>query len=178
MSEIDAAHLPAVRTARAGARAAAWTAGAAPAAGDWLHIGLRSRRGRGGAVRCATGPDQCRGGHRFGGGSAVPKTTAELRGNRWGRIQRRSQLGGEGDVRAVELAAPESGPVFAVDHGVWYDEYEAAAGRHNRFTTGSRPRRTGWWRRCLRPGIERGVIEGFFSSALPGIGVGPAYSAS
>jgi Transposase DDE domain group 1 len=38
---IDAAHLPAVRTARAGARAAAWEAGAAPATGDgWLHIDI------------------------------------------------------------------------------------------------------------------------------------------
>ena len=37
---IDAAHLPAVRAARAGARAAAWAAGAAPAAGDWLHIDI------------------------------------------------------------------------------------------------------------------------------------------
>lgn len=37
---IDAAHLPAVRVARAGARAAAWAAGAAPAPGDWLHIDI------------------------------------------------------------------------------------------------------------------------------------------
>jgi hypothetical protein len=37
---IDAAHLPAVRAARAAARAAAWEAGAAPAAGDWLHIDI------------------------------------------------------------------------------------------------------------------------------------------
>lgn len=37
---IDAAHLPRVRAARAAARAAAWTAGAAPAAGDWLHIDI------------------------------------------------------------------------------------------------------------------------------------------
>ena len=38
---IDAAHLPAVRAARAGARAAAWEAGAAPATGDgWLHIDI------------------------------------------------------------------------------------------------------------------------------------------
>ena len=37
---IDAAHLPAVQAARAGARAAAWTAGAAPASGGWLHIDI------------------------------------------------------------------------------------------------------------------------------------------
>jgi hypothetical protein len=37
---IDAAHLPAVRAARAAARAAAWQAGAAPAPGDWLHIDI------------------------------------------------------------------------------------------------------------------------------------------
>jgi hypothetical protein len=37
---IDAAHLPGVRAARAAARAAAWTAGAAPTAGEWLHIDI------------------------------------------------------------------------------------------------------------------------------------------
>lgn len=37
---IDAAHLPEVRTARAAARAAAWKAGAVPAAQDWLHIDI------------------------------------------------------------------------------------------------------------------------------------------
>lgn len=37
---IDAAHLPRVRAARAAARAAAWTAGAAPTAGQWLHIDI------------------------------------------------------------------------------------------------------------------------------------------
>ncbi|GAT15911.1 transposase, IS4 family protein, partial [Mycolicibacterium thermoresistibile] len=37
---IDAAHLPAVRAARAAARAAAWDAAAAPADQDWLHIDL------------------------------------------------------------------------------------------------------------------------------------------
>ena len=37
---IDAAHLPAVRAARAGARAAAWKAGAAPEAGRWLHVDI------------------------------------------------------------------------------------------------------------------------------------------
>jgi len=37
---IDAAHLPGVRAARAGARAAAWAAGAAPAGEGWLHIDL------------------------------------------------------------------------------------------------------------------------------------------
>ncbi|MCI4674066.1 IS1380 family transposase [Candidatus Mycolicibacterium alkanivorans] len=37
---IDAAHLPAIRAARCDARAAAWAAGAAPAAGRWLHIDL------------------------------------------------------------------------------------------------------------------------------------------
>ncbi len=36
---IDAAHLPGVRAARAGARAAAWEAGAAPTEG-WLHIDI------------------------------------------------------------------------------------------------------------------------------------------
>lgn len=36
---IDAAHLPGVRAARAGARAAAWAAGAAPGEG-WLHIDI------------------------------------------------------------------------------------------------------------------------------------------
>ena len=36
---IDAAHLPGVRAARAGARAAAWAAGAAPGQG-WLHIDI------------------------------------------------------------------------------------------------------------------------------------------
>lgn len=35
---IDVAHLPRIRAARAGARAAAWAAGAAPAPGEWLHI--------------------------------------------------------------------------------------------------------------------------------------------
>ncbi|BCI51726.1 IS1380 family transposase [Mycolicibacterium litorale] len=37
---IDAAHLPAVRAARAGARAAAWEAGAAPTGEAWLHIDI------------------------------------------------------------------------------------------------------------------------------------------
>jgi Transposase DDE domain group 1 len=37
---IDAAHLPAVRAARAAARAAAWEAGAAPTPGQWLHIDI------------------------------------------------------------------------------------------------------------------------------------------
>lgn len=37
---IDGAHLPAVRAARADARAAAWAAGAAPAPGGWLHIDI------------------------------------------------------------------------------------------------------------------------------------------
>ena len=37
---IDAAHLPGVRAARASARTAAWAAGAAPAAGQWLHIDI------------------------------------------------------------------------------------------------------------------------------------------
>jgi hypothetical protein len=37
---IDAAHLPAIRAARASARAAAWAAGAAPAVGQWLHIDI------------------------------------------------------------------------------------------------------------------------------------------
>ena len=37
---IDAAHLPGIRAARAAARAAAWEAGAGPAAGEWLHIDL------------------------------------------------------------------------------------------------------------------------------------------
>ncbi len=37
---IDAAHLCAVRAARAAARAAAWAAGAAPEPGDWLHIDI------------------------------------------------------------------------------------------------------------------------------------------
>lgn len=37
---IDAAHLPAVRAARAAARAKAWTAGAAPVSGGWLHIDI------------------------------------------------------------------------------------------------------------------------------------------
>ncbi|MDO0978186.1 IS1380 family transposase [Mycolicibacterium frederiksbergense] len=37
---IDAAHLPGVRAARAGARAAAWAAGAAPTPGGWLHIDI------------------------------------------------------------------------------------------------------------------------------------------
>jgi hypothetical protein len=40
---IDAAHLPGVRAARAGARAAAWQAGAAHVAGDWLHIDIDER---------------------------------------------------------------------------------------------------------------------------------------
>lgn len=35
---IDAAHLPGIRAARAAARAAAWTAGAAPPAQQWLHL--------------------------------------------------------------------------------------------------------------------------------------------
>jgi hypothetical protein len=38
---IDAAHLPAIRAARSDARAAAWAAGAAPAAAEgWLHIDI------------------------------------------------------------------------------------------------------------------------------------------
>ena len=37
---IDAAHLPGVRAARAGARTAAWAAGAAPEPGGWLHIDI------------------------------------------------------------------------------------------------------------------------------------------
>jgi hypothetical protein len=37
---IDAAHLPAIRAARSSARAAAWSAGAAPASGQWLHIDI------------------------------------------------------------------------------------------------------------------------------------------
>lgn len=37
---IDAAHLPAVRAARAAARAAAWTAGATPTTDNWLHIDI------------------------------------------------------------------------------------------------------------------------------------------
>jgi Transposase DDE domain group 1 len=37
---IDTAHLPAVRAARAGARAAAWDAGAAPTGDGWLHIDI------------------------------------------------------------------------------------------------------------------------------------------
>jgi hypothetical protein len=37
-ARIDAAHLPEIRAARAHARAAAWAAGAAPAAGQWLHL--------------------------------------------------------------------------------------------------------------------------------------------
>ena len=37
---IDAAHLPRVRASRAAARAAAWSAGAAPAPGGWLHIDI------------------------------------------------------------------------------------------------------------------------------------------
>ncbi|HTY29015.1 MAG TPA: IS1380 family transposase [Mycobacterium sp.] len=41
---IDAAHLPGVRAARAAARAAAWTAGAAPTAGEWLHIDIDATR--------------------------------------------------------------------------------------------------------------------------------------
>jgi hypothetical protein len=37
-TRIDAKHLPAIRAARADARAAAWVAGAAPAPGGWLHL--------------------------------------------------------------------------------------------------------------------------------------------
>ena len=37
---IDAAHLPGIRAARSAARAAAWSAGAAPARGEWLHIDI------------------------------------------------------------------------------------------------------------------------------------------
>ncbi|MGH3637017.1 MAG: IS1380 family transposase [Mycobacterium sp.] len=37
---IDAGHLPGIRAARSGARAAAWSAGAAPAMGEWLHIDI------------------------------------------------------------------------------------------------------------------------------------------
>jgi hypothetical protein len=37
---IDAAHLPGIRAARGVARAAAWSAGAAPATGEWLHIDI------------------------------------------------------------------------------------------------------------------------------------------
>ena len=35
---IDAAHLPGIRASRAHARTNAWAAGAAPAAGEWLHL--------------------------------------------------------------------------------------------------------------------------------------------
>jgi hypothetical protein len=35
---VDTTHLPGIRAARASARAAAWAAGAAPAAGEWLHL--------------------------------------------------------------------------------------------------------------------------------------------
>jgi hypothetical protein len=37
---LDATHLPGIRAARAHARAAAWAAGAAPAAGEWLHLDI------------------------------------------------------------------------------------------------------------------------------------------
>ena len=37
---IDAAHLPRIRAARAAARATAWSAGAGPAAREWLHIDI------------------------------------------------------------------------------------------------------------------------------------------
>ena len=37
---IDAAHLPGIRAARAQAREVAWAAGAAPAAGEWLHLDI------------------------------------------------------------------------------------------------------------------------------------------
>jgi len=37
---IDAAHLPGVRAARVGARAAAWAAGAAPTGDGWLHVDI------------------------------------------------------------------------------------------------------------------------------------------
>ncbi len=37
-TRIDADHLPEIRAARAHARAAAWAAGAAPDAGQWLHL--------------------------------------------------------------------------------------------------------------------------------------------
>lgn len=37
---IDTAHLPGICAARASARAAAWAAGAAPAAGEWLHVDI------------------------------------------------------------------------------------------------------------------------------------------
>lgn len=39
-ARVDAEHLPGIRTARAAARAAAWAAGAAPSAGEWLHIDI------------------------------------------------------------------------------------------------------------------------------------------
>ncbi|MDT5257106.1 MAG: hypothetical protein QOD10_2186 [Mycobacterium sp.] len=38
--KIDAAHLGGIRAARAHARARAWAAGAAPAAGEWLHLDI------------------------------------------------------------------------------------------------------------------------------------------
>ena len=47
---IDAAHLPAVRAARAAARVAAWEAGAAPISGDWLHIPGRRQMARAAAA--------------------------------------------------------------------------------------------------------------------------------
>ncbi len=37
---VDAAHLPGVRAARVAARTKAWDAGAAPVAGEWLHIDI------------------------------------------------------------------------------------------------------------------------------------------
>jgi hypothetical protein len=39
-SRVDAKHLPAIQAARAHARQNAWAAGAAPAAGGWLHIDI------------------------------------------------------------------------------------------------------------------------------------------
>jgi hypothetical protein len=62
---IDATHLPGVQAARAGARAAAWAAGAAPTADGWLHVdidaptGDRSLRQQGRGHTChvmASGP--------------------------------------------------------------------------------------------------------------------------
>ena len=38
--KIDAEHLPGIRAARGAARAAAWSAGAAPSVGQWLHIDI------------------------------------------------------------------------------------------------------------------------------------------
>ncbi|KAA1243063.1 IS1380 family transposase, partial [Mycobacterium simiae] len=94
---VDATHLPAVRAARAAARAAAWAAGANPAPGEWLHIDIdatltidhsdnkRMRllpgKSRSGTIRCwRFGPPGDRRGRGFGRTAAPRQRGQQHRG--------------------------------------------------------------------------------------------------